>query len=191
MAVRLQTAFRRLARAQSGFTLVETMFVAATLSVILIAILNVSDVAQKTVPKDQERANVISEAKTGLHGMTRELRQATAVYVTSPTTIEVDAPFRGVSTRISYRCDEPHPTNSDWRRCVRVAGTNSRMVIDRVLNDDDANPVFTYTTDPQNGQPTYVAVRLDVPAAGDRKDGHKHKVILEDGFYMRNVDVTP
>jgi len=187
--VRLETAFRRLARDQSGFTLVETRFVAATLAVILMAILNVSDTSQKLMPKDQERANVIDEAKTGLHGMTRELRQATAVHATSATTMEVDAPFRGVSTRISYRCDQPHPTNRSWRRCMRVQGSSSRMVIDRVINGDA--PVFTYTTDPQNGRITYVDVKVEVPAAGDRKDGHKHKVILDDGFYMRNQDVTP
>ncbi len=188
MRVRLQTAFRRLAERESGFTLVETLFVAATLAVILIAILNVADTSQKLVPKDQERALVIDEAKTGLHGMTRELRQATAVHLTSPTRMDVDAPFRGASTRISYRCDQPHPTNRRWRRCLRFeGGQGGRLVIDRVING--SAPVFRYTTDPQNGRITYVEVKVEVPAAGDRKDGHKHKIVYEDGFYMRNQDL--
>ena len=174
-------------RQEAGFTLIETMLTAATLSVILIAILSISDTTTKLVPKDQERAAVLREAQVGLHSMTRELRQATEVYATGPYLMDVEVPVRGTSTRVSYRCDVDHPTNPAWKRCVRFEGARQTSIpVDRVING--ARPVFEFTTDPQNGQITYVNANVEVPAAGDRKDGHKHKVMLDDGFYMRNRD---
>jgi prepilin-type N-terminal cleavage/methylation domain-containing protein len=182
------TAVRRLCACQRGFTLIETMLVAATLSIIIVAILSLSDTSQKLVPRDQERAFVIREAQVGLHKMTRELRQASQVISTSPRSMEVTV--RGQQVR--YTCEAPHPTKSAWRRCVRTAMSGSTpgaqsVVVDRVLNG--TGTVFSYTTDEQTGQITYVAVKLEVPASGDLKQGHPHRVALDDGFYMRNRDL--
>ena len=184
----IRARVRRL-REQKGFTLIETVLVAATLSVILVAILQISDTTQKLAPKDQERAHVLREAQTGLHRMTRELRQATEVLATGPHLMDVQTPVRGVSTRVTYRCDQSHPTNSSWRRCVRFEGSASALVVDRLLNG--TNPVFTFETDPDTAQVDYVTAKVEVPAGGDLQDGHKHRVVLDDGFYMRNQDIRP
>jgi hypothetical protein len=51
-------------------------------------------------------------------------------------------------------------------------------VIDRVLN---GTTVFSLTP------PDYVGATVEVAARGNLKDGYDHRVILEDGIYMRNL----
>jgi hypothetical protein len=53
------------------------------------------------------------------------------------------------------------------------------VVIDRVLN---GAAVFSLTP------PDYVGATVEVAARGGLEDGHDHRIILEDGFYMRNLD---
>jgi hypothetical protein len=52
-------------------------------------------------------------------------------------------------------------------------------VIDRVLN---GAAVFSLTP------PDYVGAIVEVAARGGLEDGHDHRIILQDGFYMRNLD---
>jgi type II secretory pathway pseudopilin PulG len=175
------TRARRVLRSQAGFSLLELTMAATLLGVVVIAILAVADTSQKLAPKDQERAHAIRETQTGLHQMTRELRQAHAIVSTSPTAMTVRVLVNGVEQEVTYRCDQPHPTNSAWKRCLR----GTRLVVDRVLN----NPVFEYTRSRPTGPITFVNAKVEVPAAGDLKDGHAHSIVLDDGFYMRNLNL--
>jgi hypothetical protein len=36
--------------------------------------------------------------------------------------------------------------------------------------------------------PDYVGAKVEVAARGDLKNGYEHRIVLEDGFYMRNLD---
>ena len=192
MSIRLRSIGRRLRREQRGFSLMQLMLAVGLLSVILIAILSLTDTTAKLAPRDQERAAVLDETKAGLHRMTRELRQAHTIEISSAFDIQVRVGPQGAEKQIRYECDQIHPTNVAWRRCVRfdvTAGNAQQLVLDRVLNIPPAGsstPVFTYTTHP--GGERSVEVRIETPAAGDRKDGqHPHRVVLQDGFYLRNV----
>jgi Tfp pilus assembly protein PilW len=167
----------RIKRDQGGISLIEVMLGASILAVVLGAILSLSETTAKLAPNDDERAFVLDEARTGLNGMTRELRATTAVLASSAYSISVK-----VGTRdITYTCDVAHPSIAGRFRCTRQEGTQPATVaVDHVLNKASGAPVFT-----RNGN--YVSVRLQVAAAGDRVEGHKHTITLDDGFFMRNV----
>jgi prepilin-type N-terminal cleavage/methylation domain-containing protein len=170
---------------ERGYSLIELMVVAALLAVVLGAILTLAEATQRIAPQETERAHVIREAQVGLDRMTRELRQAYAAPAVSGSTVEASVLGRGGATRtVRYDCDEAHPTESGYTRCLRqvlTGGTWStgEVVIDRVLN---GTSVFTATP------PDYVRAAVEVAARGDRKTGYTHRVILDDGFYMRNLD---
>jgi hypothetical protein len=188
-------------RGEAGYALTELLLVSSLLVVVLGAILALGETTQRITPRDTERAHVIREAQVGLHAMTRQLRQAadmTAPPHEAATASTLDVTLRD-GTRYSFECDEPHPTQAGYNRCVRfpvsaagVKQTNQGMVlIDRVLNGPAGtgatNPIFQYETNIA-GIVTYVHVAIHVPAKGDLPEGHDHDVVLEDGVYMRNLD---
>jgi type II secretory pathway pseudopilin PulG len=174
---------------ERGFMLVELLLVVALLGVILSAVLMFADTAQKLTPKEQERANAIQAAQAGIFRMTRELRSAYQVNASGPLALDVNLVSGGVDRRVRYECDEPHPTEASYSRCVRFeTGRADEVVVDRVLNKVTA---FTYTTN-TSGAITYVRVAIDVPARGERNIGtsgsYEHQIGLYDGFYLRNLD---
>jgi len=183
-------------RDESGYALVELMAVTTILVIVLGAVAALGETTQRIAPKDTERAHAIREAQVGLHGMTRQLRQAYLVHANTPYTMEVSLLVNGAPRRFSYECDQAHPTVSSYNRCLRYevvggAKTGGKVVIDRLLNGPaggaESHPVFTYETN-SAGTPTYVHASIDVPAKGDLKNGHDHEIALSDGFYMRNRD---
>ena len=188
-------------RGEAGYALTELLLVSSLLAIVLGAILALGETTQRITPRDTERAHVIREAQVGLHGMTRQLRQAADMTVPpheAATASTLDVTLRD-GTRYSFECDEPHPIHAGYNRCVRfpfdtngVKQTSQGMVvIDRVLNGPAGtgatNPIFQYETN-LAGIVTYLRVVIHVPAKGDLKDGHDYDVVLEDGVYMRNLD---
>jgi hypothetical protein len=202
---RIDTAQRDLRRCaadrgEAGFALTEVLLVSSLLVIVLGAILALGETTQRITPRDTERAHVIREAQVGLHGMTRRLRETydmTEPLHAAPTSSTVDVTLRD-GTRYSFECDEPHPTETGYNRCVRfpvvngVRESQGRLLVDRVLNGPNGsaatNPIFRYQTNPA-GIVTYIRVQIMVPSKGDLKNGHDHSVVLEDGVYMRNLDV--
>jgi competence protein ComGC len=180
---------RRLAQ-DAGFTLVEVLVVAMTLSFVLIALLSLSDTTQKLAPKDQERAHVLRESQVGLHRMTRELRQAYDMTTWNDYVMDVNVKVNGADKRVVYKCNQAHPTDSGFYSCVRYevfvngSTTPQETVIDRVAK----TTVFTYPT-LKNGKPLYVTAKVEVPSKGDLKDGYKYRDVLDDGFFLRNRDL--
>jgi Tfp pilus assembly protein PilX len=169
----------------AGYALVELLVVASLLVIVLGAILALGETTQRIAPKESERALVIREAQVGLHRMTRELRHAYQTPTVSGSTMEAAVLAANGATRtVRYDCDEAHPTDSAYTRCLRQVlsgGTWSagEVVIDRVLN---GTTVFSSTP------PDYVSATVEVAARGGLKDGYDHRVILDDGIYMRNLD---
>jgi hypothetical protein len=176
---------------EAGYGLVELMVVASLMIVVLGAILALGETTQRIAPKERERAHVIREAQVGMHRMTRELRHAyqalptvAAPTVTGSTMQASVLAANGGTRTVRYDCDEAHPTDQAYTQCLRhvLSGgtwTGGQVVIDRVLN---GTTVFSLTP------PDYVGARVEVAARGSLKDGYDHRVILDDGFYMRNLD---
>jgi prepilin-type N-terminal cleavage/methylation domain-containing protein len=183
---------------ERGYTLLEVLLVAAVLAVVLGALLAFLGTNQKLAHKDSERSSVIRETQVGLDRMTRELRHAYQVVSNTAYALEVRAVVQGRDRHVRYSCDEAHPTEPLWRRCVRyeigAGGPGAgQLVVDRVLNLAPAGgsatprPVFTYSPDAATA--TYVKVRVEVPAKGALREGHENSIVFDDGFYMRNRDL--
>jgi Tfp pilus assembly protein PilX len=173
---------------EAGYALTELLVVASLLVIVLGAVLTLGETSQRIAPKETERAIVIREAQVGLHRMTRELRQAFASPAPEITASRAEASVpplvSGVGTRVVYDCNVTSSTNPDYKQCVRyVEAANGslsggQVVVDRVLNG--ASVFSTPST-------SYVRALVEVAARGDLKDGYDHKVVLDDGFYMRNL----
>jgi Tfp pilus assembly protein PilX len=169
---------------EAGYGLVEVLVVASLLIVVLGAILALGEATQRMAPKESERAHVIREAQVGLDRMTRELRHASQAPTVTGSTIEATVlAANGVPRTVRYDCDEAHPSDTAYTRCLRqvLSGstwTGGEVVIDRVLN---GATVFSLTP------PDYVGATVEVAARGNLNDGYDHRVILEDGIYMRNL----
>lgn len=190
----------RLRRDESGFTLVEVLMVSAMLTVILGAIAGLATTAERMAPRDNEGAQHLVDAQTGLDRMVRELRAAYNVVSVSSDVIEADIVQRrtGVPARIRFDCRIAHPSGGTLRRCVRqtVSGgtaSGQEVLVDRVVNGAAGVNVFTPrvrdAADPADTRVHYVGVSVLVTADGGRKDGAKYRTMLEDGAYLRNVDV--
>jgi hypothetical protein len=176
---------------EAGYALTELLLVAALLAVVLGAVLTFGQTTQRLAPRDQERGHVIQEGQVGLHRMTRELRKAHVVNDRGPYFMDVQVLVNGADTRVRYACDVAHPSESTYRRCVRFVNgaTTGELVIDRVMNaaDSPPDPVFSYTTDAGGVNVTHVQARIELPARGDLKNGHGHRITYSDGFYPRNI----
>jgi hypothetical protein len=185
---------------QRGFALIESVFASVMLIVILGAVLGASESAQRIVPKDEALAFSVRDSQVALDRMTRELRQAYSLNGTpTATRMDVNVRLRGATTsnvtacpnpvckRVVFDCAVAVPGAPGIESCVRwevslagVAGPQ-QMIVPRVRTAS-----FAY--EPSAASPTYVRATLNVPAAGERKQGYTHDVLLDDGFYMRNLD---
>jgi hypothetical protein len=185
---------------EDGYALVELLMVASLLVIVLGAILMLGEASQRIAPRETERALVIREAQVGMHRMTRELREAHSVVSpaagASAAVIDAWVPTTGgAQRRVSYECNVAHPSDAAYTRCMRydvsAAGvkSNGQVVVDRVLNGAVGStlPVFVRGSAPTTD---YVKTTVEVAARGDRKTGYSSKILLEDGFYMRNLDAN-
>jgi prepilin-type N-terminal cleavage/methylation domain-containing protein len=180
---------------QAGFTLVELLIAVVVLIVVLLSTASVLNLTSRVAVREQARAFAIGNARVGLARMTRELRQAQQVFSTGDASMDVEVVIAGQPTRVLYRCDW-QPAGTTYRQCIRAASTDlsqppdasaGQLVLDRVLNgssDDPSDPVFTFT--PDGTDPTYVEAKVVVPAKGTGS-GYSHNLVLDDGFYMRNL----
>jgi type II secretory pathway pseudopilin PulG len=195
---------RRIATEEVGLSLMELMVAMVVLLLVMGAVLSLFETTTKIAPKDQEAAHAVRDAQVGLERRGRELRQSTAVNATTASTMDVNVRIGTQDWHVVYHCDVPapddpaNPYDNAYRRCVRLAVTpttaalpaigSGKVVIDRILNGTPANPVFAYS--PNATRPTFVRARIEVPSRGERASGYNRKVVLDDGFYLRNLDLS-
>lgn len=187
------TPRRRLLRDDAGASLAEVLVVCTMLAGVSGALLSVLDTAASTVPRDVEWTHAVTESRTGLHRMVREVRQASVINGVTPNRIDFDTAISGTERRVMYACDVPGETVG-LRRCMRVesasgtalpAATTGQTIVARVQNGTSEDPAFTFA--PDAIRPTYVTARLVVPSTGEHtrlKPGHA--AVLEDGATLRN-----
>jgi prepilin-type N-terminal cleavage/methylation domain-containing protein len=198
----------RLAREESGFTLIEVLVVSFLLAAILIPVMNSLDFAGKQAPVTVEYANAISDGTTGLQRMMTEIRQAYEIVGTNGgagtgvgSSIDFFAVVGDHDLEIKYDCNQPYPSNtgnrfaSSYHRCLRVSAakgttlpaiSTGTVVIDRVLNPN----VFTFygpsgSPDPENV--TYVQADVQIPARGPLTYGLTHPIVLDNGTSIPNL----
>jgi type II secretory pathway pseudopilin PulG len=176
-------------RSERGMTLPEVLVGMVTMTFVIAALLGLLDAAVSTAPRDEERANSIRAGQSGLHVMTRELRQANKIWTPGKTQIYVNI---GDDKHVLYDCNIVHPTIPSLRQCRRwEAAVGQELPVDQpgqvVVERRVPGDVFTYA--PNLINPTYVKVQVKVPQAGERTNGYAANLSLEDGFYLRNTDV--
>jgi type II secretory pathway pseudopilin PulG len=180
-------------REESGFTLVELLVAAGLLLIVVGAVLALLDSSSSIAARDQERTHAIGEAQAGVHRMTKELRQAFSIVSSSPYVFEVHVVKNGADHDVTYDCSGTSSAGPPLGQCVRyeTAGsgqTAASTVVDRLINKPGSGrpPVFTYTTN-GSGHTTYATVHVEVPSKGERAAGYAYSVVVDDGFYMRNL----
>jgi prepilin-type N-terminal cleavage/methylation domain-containing protein len=87
MPMQLIHAARRRLGSERGWTLVELLITVALLTIVLTAVLSITDSVQRQASADDERSNTLSESQNGLTRLTRELRQACAIFFPASTPI--------------------------------------------------------------------------------------------------------
>lgn len=186
---------RRL-REQSGFTLIELLVASTLMIVVLGALLALFDTSQKLVPQDQERAEQIRDAETGVFEMTHEMRLAYSLISASAYSFEANVYEGGKTLHVLYDCTGASSLSSSWGACIRKligSGGNTvstTSVLPAFTNTaaSGGKPVFTYTKNAK-GETTYVAVHVEIPPKGGLSSGYPYRITYDDGVYIRNLDV--
>lgn len=133
----IRSRFRRISAREDGFTLLELVFSASLLLVVIASILGVFQVVQRQSAYVQDRSETLDSMRIAVDRMTKEIRQASVIQVASVAgRLEMTTYILGVETEIVYEVDGQSITRS-------VDGGTAV-----VLQDDlaDGN-VFVYTGD--------------------------------------------
>jgi type II secretory pathway pseudopilin PulG len=177
----------------AGFTLVELLVASVAAIVVFSATLVLLESSQQVQARDSEWALVMQEDRAGLARMVRDMRQATKVEEAKPGKIVFLATIGGKSWKIKYECGVAQSGSPTFTECIRLAaeegkalpGTGPATARD-VLNGSE---VFSYA--PSTAEPKLVTTKIELPAKGTLKQagssGYAHKVVLEDGAFMRNL----
>lgn len=177
--------------------LVELMVVSLILAVLLAATMTLLEAGTRAETRGQEFAAAIADAQAGLARMVREIRQASSVTATTPNSIDFVVTLAGAAQRVFYECDIPR-AGTPYDECVRLSAaagaalpalSTAVPMIPRIANGTAADPVFAYS--PDAIAPTYVDIKLELPAAGGLTGGRGlgHNIVLDTGAYLRNLDV--
>src|SRR3712207_4728666 len=127
----------RLRHDERGFTLIEQLIVAVGLVFIVSAIPGMTEVAERMAPQDNARNHTVREAQTGIDRMTRELRHADQLTLTSTNRIDARVMMRGRVNPylVRYDCGQLMPGSQSLRRCVRTepgGSARTEVVVENV-----------------------------------------------------------
>lgn len=177
-------------RCDRGYTVIEALIVVVLLIVVLGGTLSMLEHTARVAPAENERAHAVREAQVGLATIVRELRQARSVEQNTPTGLTVRTPVAGVPTMVTYDCGVRRTSRpgQGLHACRRIQyqaddSTVARTThpLDRLVHDE----IFEYTL--SSGKVEFVRVRVAVPASGERSTGLAHPIVLDDGFFLRNL----
>jgi hypothetical protein len=190
---------KKLVADEAGHSLIE-MLVAVTM---MISFLTLAFGFHSVFAADQRRIDStvrnLNDSKTGLDGLSRQLRQALQVCSSWPTcgaftgSPRIDfqrcvsvGPSGCTSTWVRYDCTgivPPGPTTVTTRACLRSEaivpsdlGKNAQVVIRNLASAPSG--VFSFTS------PDYVGISLRIMARG-----MKNPIAVNDGVQLRNLDL--
>jgi type II secretory pathway pseudopilin PulG len=174
-------------------TLIELLVSITILIVVMGATLTMLESASRTAPKEEARSGAVQTAQVQLERMTRELRQAVRFNASSYNYVDFDVLVGGQTRRVVFDC-RGQGSDPRYRGCKRSEAPQGGElgagvgVVDRLLNGTDDTPGRVFTADDPL-QPRFIRVRIEVPASGERTSGYAHKVVLDDGVYLRNLNL--
>ena len=175
------SGFRRRLGGERGVGLVELLVVIPMLAIVLLGIYALYNVGAKGQRDTNERVTSMLRQQNGLERMTREMRQAVSFTPVSSQTLDAVTYVRpssgaaSVQRHVRYEC----LAGSCKRYEGPVGGAlgTGETVIPNLVNPD----VFFF--EPDNVNPTYVAVKLEVTVRGAT-----NPLVLDGGFALRNQD---
>jgi prepilin-type N-terminal cleavage/methylation domain-containing protein len=190
MTALLERARRRL-RSERGFTLVE-LLMASVLGVLVLGVgVTVFTAAVRSQPGLTKRGDSISQARTSMERLTRELRQGAAIstatanqlsfvtYVHSPAGCASTYSSTSNPCRVTYTCT----TMSCTRVQAKSDGSSPGASVIVVRNLTNPN-VFNYIS--SQGRPTYIGATFVM--AGQNGDD---AITVSDGATVRNPNPPP
>ena len=186
MIARAFRAGRKAAGDEHGFTLPE-LLVAMVLGLMVIGTgVMVFSASVQTQPKQQERGASISQARTAMERLTRELRQGWEVPTATSNQLSLLTYVNSVT------CGGNHGTSSIPCRVTYSCTAGSCTRVEALPNGSSPGPSETVVTGLSNGtvfgyspntsDPTFVNVTLSFPAPAGGDDA----ITLEDGATLRN-----
>lgn len=184
---------RRRVQSEDGFTLVELLTAMALSILITAGALVLLEIAAPQSDRELQRQVAVSEGRSGLERMIREIRNADVVNATSATLLDINTPTASGARRVVYQCNSAFQVVL-YRQCVRYSGpvdgavANGQVVVERLINGTTSQPVFTYV--PDRIRPRVVRVQVVLPASGGPAPGYMHRVVLRDAAFLRNLDLT-
>ena len=178
--------------AHDGFTLVETLVTMVASLVVLGAAVTLLSSGQGIQARDSEWALTMQLDRAGLARMVRDIRQATKVSEAGAGSIKFAATISGQKLEVKYECTTAQ-TGTTYTECVRLSAEEGKAlpasglaVATDLLN---GSSVFTYS--PSAAAPRAVTIKIEMPAQGSLKQasssGYKHRVVLEDAAFIRNL----
>lgn len=177
-----------------GFTLIELLIACTVAMVVFGATLTLLQSGGQVQVRDSQWALMLQEGRVGLARMARDIRQASKVEEAKASAIVFLSTIAGKSWKVKYECAIAQ-TGTEYDECVRFAAeegkalpSSGQAIARDVLNGSE---VFSYS--PSATAPTATTLRIELPAKGTLKQaggsGYKHKIVLEDAAFMRNLDL--
>ncbi len=147
---------------------------------------------QQIEARDSAWGQTLQEGRAGMSRMLRDIRQASKVEEAKAGAIVFLARVSNKNWTIKYECGVGQP-GTEYTECVRIAAEEGKalpssgsVIVRDVLNGSE---VFSYS--PSAAAPTIARVKIEIPAKGTLKQaagsGYKHRVVLEDAAFMRNL----
>jgi hypothetical protein len=185
---------------QAGHTLAELVLVVGMMTMVLALPLGFQQVFTADQQRVESGARTLIDQRTGVEGITREVRQAISVCQSWPTcgtfaassSVDIQrctawgASGCSTTTWVRYDCTggtpQTGPSALTTRACLRSEaasptqlGQNARVVIGNLAVSQPA--IFTFTN------PKYVGISMQVMSKG-----RNTPVALSDGVELRNID---
>lgn len=162
-------------------TLIEILLAASLTIMMMSAAMSMLEIGAKSEPKITERANRISEGRTAIERMTRELRSTYQVRTTGATTLDFLTSKRSTACPDTF-CDRHLRYECDAGQCTRQEGSTTAELSGGVKVIDGLTNIDIFSYEPNNLDPEYVRIRF-VFAVKNQSD----PVTLEDGVNLRNA----
>jgi Tfp pilus assembly protein PilW len=189
--IALRERVARRLRGEGGFTLVE-LLMGLMLGLLVVGVgVTIFTASVQSQPKLTQRGEAISQARTGMERLTRELRQGATVFtaaanqlsfitfVHSPSSCGSGYSSAANQCRVTYTCT----TTSCTRVLAKPNGTDPGAATTVVTGLSNPN-VFTYS--PSSANPSFIGATLVF--AGQNGDD---AITVSDGATVRNPAPPP
>jgi prepilin-type N-terminal cleavage/methylation domain-containing protein len=181
-------------RDEAGFTLIELLVAIVVGVTVLTATFSILVSGQQVQARDAEWALGMQRDRAGLAQMVRDMREATKVQSSEAKagSFAFSATIGGKAWKVKYECGVTQ-SGTTYTECQRLAAEEGKALPSSgpVFAQDMTNGAEVFTYSPSTAEAKLVTVKIELPAKSTLKQagssGYTHKIVLEDGAFMRNL----